>query len=49
MTGEAGEQLFEDYPLSGQSVAAIGCSDGHAGVLHLAIIARRCRYVVFPP
>jgi hypothetical protein len=22
MTGEAGEQLFEDYPLSGQSVAA---------------------------
>ena len=36
------------HPISVGSSAPEGI-DGHAGVLHLAIFARRCRYVVFPP
>jgi len=36
------------HPISVRSSAPEGAM-GNAGVLHLAIIARRCRYVVFLP
>jgi hypothetical protein len=37
------------HPISVRSSAAEGALGMQPGVLHLAIIARRCRYAVFPP